>query len=130
MVDYDLAGTNMASLRCVKNIRQPSYVSHTPASVTDNASFKLTVKTDPGEFPAYEVDIEAEDGEIRSIDASSSETEVTLTVPKNDEVGNREWRLFINRVYSGISFVQPGKKNYVDYISHSSVESHLRSGLR
>ena len=119
MVDYDLAGTNMASLRCVKNIRQPSYVSHTPASVTDNASFKLTVKTDPGEFPAYEVDIEAEDGEIRSIDASSSETEVTLTVPKNDEVGNREWRLFINRVYSGISFVQPGKKNYVDYISHS-----------
>ncbi len=119
MVDYDLAGTNMASLRCVKNIRQPSYVSHTPASVTDNASFKLTVKTDPGEFPAYEVDIEAEDGEIRSIDASSSETEVTLTVPKNDEVGNREWRLFINRVYSGVSFVQPGKKNYVDYISHS-----------
>lgn len=119
MVDYDLAGTNMASLRCVKNIRQPSYVSHTPASVTDNASFKLTVKTDPGEFPAYEVDIEAEDGEIRSIDASPSETEVTLTVPKNDEVGNREWRLFINRVYSGISFVQPGKKNYVDYISHS-----------
>ena len=111
MVDYDLAGTNMASLRCVKNIRQPSYVSHTPASVTDNASFKLTVKTDPGEFPAYEVDIEAEDGEIRSIDASPSETEVTLTVPKNDEVGNR--------VYSGISFVQPGKKNYVDYISHS-----------
>jgi len=83
MVDYDLAGTNMASLRCVKNIRQPSYVSHTPASVTDNASFKLTVKTDPGEFPAYEVDIEAEDGEIRSIDASPSETEVTLTVPKN-----------------------------------------------
>ena len=119
MVDYDLAGTNMASLRCVKNIRQPSYVSHTPASVTDNASFKLTVKTDPGEFPAYEVDIEAEDGEIRSIDASPSETEVTLTVPKNDEVGNREWRLFINRVYSGISFVQPGKKNYVDYITHS-----------
>ena len=119
MVDYDLAGTNMASLRCVKNIRQPSYVSHAPASVTDNASFKLTVKTDPGEFPAYEVDIEAEDGEIRSIDASPSETEVTLTVPKNDEVGNREWRLFINRVYSGISFVQPGKKNYVDYISHS-----------
>ena len=119
MVDYDLAGTNMASLRCVKNIRQPSYVSHTPASVTDNASFKLTVKTDPGEFPAYEVDIEAEDGEIRSIDASPSETEGTLTVPKNDEVGNREWRLFINRVYSGISFVQPGKKNYVDYISHS-----------
>jgi len=119
MVDYDLAGTNMASLRCVKNIRQPSYVSHTPASVTDNASFKLTVKTDPGEFPAYEVDIEAEDGEIRSIDASPSETEVTLTVPKNDEVGNREWRLFINRGYSGISFVQPGKKNYVDYISHS-----------
>ena len=119
MVDYDLAGTNMASLRCVKNIRQPSYVSHTPASVTDNASFKLTVKTDPGEFPAYEVDIEAEAGEIRSIDASPSETEVTLTVPKNDEVGNREWRLFINRVYSGISFVQPGKKNYVDYISHS-----------
>lgn len=119
MVDYDLAGTNMASLRCVKNIRQPSYVSHTPASVTDNASFKLTVKTDPGEFPAYEVDIEAEDGEIRSIDASSSETEVTLTVPKNDEVGNREWRLFINRVYSGVSFVQPGKKNYVDYVSHS-----------
>ena len=119
MVDYDLAGTNMASLRCVKNIRQPSYVSHTPASVTDNASFKLTVKTDPGEFPAYEVDIEAEDGEIRSIDASPSETEVTLTVPKNDEVGNREWRLFINRVYSGVSFVQPGKKNYVDYISHS-----------
>ena len=118
-MDYDLAGTNMASLRCVKNIRQPSYVSHTPASVTDNASFKLTVKTDPGEFPAYEVDIEAEDGEIRSIDASSSETEVTLTVPKNDEVGNREWRLFINRVYSGVSFVQPGKKNYVDYISHS-----------
>lgn len=119
MVDYDLAGTNMASLRCVKNIRQPSYVSHTPASVTDNASFKLTVKTDPGEFPAYEVDIEAEDGEIRSIDASPSETEVTLTVPKNDEVENREWRLFINRVYSGVSFVQPGKKNYVDYISHS-----------
>lgn len=111
MVDYDLAGTNMASLRCVKNIRQPSYVSHTPASVTDNASFKLTVKTDPGEFPAYEVDIEAEDGEIRSIDASPSETEVTLTVPKNDEVENREWRLFINRVYLGVSFVQPGKKN-------------------
>lgn len=119
MVDYDLAGLNMASLRCVKNVRQPSYVSHTPASVTDNASFKLTVTTDPGEFPAYEVDIEAEDGEIRSIDASPAEREVTLTVPVNDDVENREWRLFINRVYTGVSFVQPGKRDYANYVSHS-----------
>lgn len=120
VLDHDLSGTNMASLRCVKNIRQPSYVSHTPvAAPQDNALYALTIKTDAGEFPLYEVAMEASDGEYTQTDGTASKTEIHLDAPRNKETTEREWKIFVNRIYTGISFVQPGLKNYVLYVSHT-----------
>ena len=123
LVDFDLSGTNMASLRCVKNVRQPSYLSHSPEEVETNAEFALTVSTDPGEFPVYEVAIEAEDGEYVAADAGPDSKDVTLTVPQNDNTEAREWKIFVNSRYTGASFVQPGMKDYVIYRSHTPREA-------
>ena len=123
LVDFDLSGTNMASLRCVKNVRQPSYLSHSPEEVETNAEFALTVSTDPGEFPVYEVAIEAEDGEYVAADAGPDSKDVTLMVPQNDNTEAREWKIFVNSRYTGASFVQPGMKDYVIYRSHTPREA-------
>lgn len=123
LLDYDLAGLNMASLRCVKNIRQPSYVSHTPASVADNALFTLDIKTDPGDFELYEVGLETADGGLTQTYATDKKTGIDLIVPENDEPVAKEWRLFVNRIYTGISIEQPGLKNYARYVSHTPSEA-------
>lgn len=122
-LNYDESGTNMASLRCVRNIRQPSLVSHTPTTTADNASFKLSIKTDHGDFPFYEVALEASDGKYTQTDATSERTQFDMTVPRNDAITEREWRIYVNRVYTGASFVQPGMKDYALYVSHTPAES-------
>lgn len=56
MIFYDVTNNALGSVRCVKNIRQPSYVSHklTPEKLEANTGFELEVETDPGEFALYE----------------------------------------------------------------------------
>lgn len=113
LVYYDLVGTNMASLRCVKNITQPSYLSHTPATVDNCSEFTLSVKTSPGEFGHYEVEIEADDGSVVMADATSDQPDVNITVPANTYTEPLTWKLFVNRRYTGVTFEQPGLKDYV-----------------
>ena len=120
IVDYDLVGENMAMLRCVKNRRQPRYVSHTPVETpADNGIHTLTVVTDPGEYDFYEVALEADDGTYTQTGASDNKSEVAIHVPKNESKEARTWRLFVDRIYTGVEFVQPGVKNYAFYVSHT-----------
>lgn len=115
---YDLMRTGMAMVRCVRDTPLPAYVSHTPATAADNGQFDLTITTTPGGFDRYEVTLEADDGSLTRTEATKESPTVKLIVPKNDEPAEREWRIFVNRIPSGASFVQPGLKNYARYVSH------------
>lgn len=123
LVDYDLMGENMATLRCVKNLRQPSYVSHTPATVDTNGSFKIEITTDPGEFSFYEVALWSSEGDYTKTSALDTKRQVSLIVPKNETKNDVEWRIFINNIYTGASIIQPGMKNYAVYVSHTPAKS-------
>ena len=96
-------------------------------------SFKLTVKTESGVKCALtrgRIWKTKRTGRFRSIERIAvRDGGYADQCPRTTEVGNREWRLFINRVYSGISFVQPGKGKAMSSASlrAPSVESHLRS---
>lgn len=119
LVDYDLVGTNMAMVRCVRDIRQPKYLSHTPSQVPGYEAFTLTVETDPGDFSTYEVSAEGDDGEVLFDDATAQQPKVELEVPANESKTERRFRLFVNRIDTGVEFVQPAMSNYVHYLSHS-----------
>lgn len=123
LVDYNLAGTSLASLRCVRNTRLPSYVSHSPETTVDCRAFEMTVRTEPGEFELYEILWEASDGTVLMEDATNEVTEQKFTIPMNESLSDRTWKLFINRIDSGVSFVQPKLSSYVRYRSHSPKEA-------
>ena len=119
LVDYDYVGTNLAMVRCVRDIRQPKYLSHTPSQVSGYGAFTLTVETDPGDFSTYEVLAEGDDGERLFDDATALQTKVELAVPANESKTERRFRLFVNRIDTGVEFVQPAMSNYVRYLSHT-----------
>lgn len=123
MLYYDLLRTGMATVRCVRDTPLPAYVSHTPATPTDNGQFDLTVTTTPGGFDRYEVALESDDGTLTRTEATKENPSVKLIVTKNDVPVDREWRIFVNRIPTGASFVQPGLKNYARYVSHSPARS-------
>lgn len=123
IVDYDYVGTNMAMVRCVRDIRQPKYLSHTPSEVPGHEAFTLTVETDPGEFPLYEVSAEADDSEVIFNDATAENPRVELKIPANESKSERRFRIFVNRIYTGIEFVQPALSDYVRYVSHTPSEA-------
>lgn len=123
IVDYDYVGTNMAMVRCVRDIRQPKYLSHTPSEAPRHEAFTLTVETDPGEFPLYEVSAEADDSEVIFNDATAENPKVELEIPANESKTERRFRIFVNRIYTGIEFVQPALSDYVRYVSHTPSEA-------
>ena len=119
LVDYDLVGTNMAMVRCVRDIRQPKYLSHTPAQVPGYEAFTLMVETDPGDFSSYEVLAEGDDGEVLFDEATAQQPKVELEVPANESKTERRFRLFVNRIDTGVELVQPAMSDYVHYVSHT-----------
>ncbi|MDE6139925.1 MAG: hypothetical protein K2F95_03125 [Alistipes sp.] len=123
LLHYDLVGSNMASLRCVKNLRLPEYVSHTPQTVDNNASFKLTINLDHGELTHYRVALEADDGTYTETSAVESNPTVVMTVPENSSKQSREWHIMVDGIDSGAKLVQPGMKDYALYVSHSPQKS-------
>lgn len=64
LLDYDAVGTNMAMVRCVRNVPQPKYVMHTLPETVDYKAFSLNVETDPGAFTYYDVTVWGDDGTL------------------------------------------------------------------
>lgn len=119
LLDYDLKGENLAMVRCVRNVEQPKYVSHAAEIAEDGSAFDITVTTSAGAFELYEIFLEASDGASTLCYATNKVIERILTIPANEKEEERTWKIFVNRVYSGTSFVQPGVSNYAKYVSHT-----------
>ncbi len=119
MIYYDLSNTNLASVRCVKNIRQPSLVSYSPETVDDYKEFELEVVTDPGEFALYEVTLLSDFNDETKMSCTQNVTTVKFKMKPNDSKQNKTWKIFVNGKYTGKSFVQPAIANYAFYAGHS-----------
>ncbi len=119
ILDYNFTHATMGSIRCVKNIKLPSYISHSPAQAADCKAFDITVETNPGEFEQYEISWESHDGMVLAENAADKAAKQVFTIPANETHEARTWKLFVNRIYTGQSFVQPELSQYVKYLSHT-----------
>lgn len=120
MIYYDLSNTNLASVRCVKNIKQPSLVSYSPTTLDGYKEFNLEVVTDPGEFALYKVELLSDVGDVSEISCTPKVTTVTFkNMEANTSKHDKTWKIFINGKYTGKSFVQPAIANYAFYAGHS-----------
>ena len=119
MLYYDLSNTNLASVRCVKNIKQPSLVSYSPTSLADYKDFELEVVTDPGEFALYKVELISDFNDVTEISCTQKVTTVKFKMEANDRKEDKIWKIFINGKYTGKSFVQPAISDYAFYVSHT-----------
>lgn len=108
----------LTTVRCVRDIRIPTYVSHSPREVSDNAAFSITVLTDPGDFEEYPVSLFDGSYEIYAL-ATKEKPEAVLQVPENDRIEDVVYELFVNGEPVGETILQPGMKNYVNYKSHT-----------
>lgn len=119
MVNFDLVGANLAMVRCVRDIRLPSYLSHSAEGIQGNSGFSLTVCTDPGEFHEYTVSVESNDGEYMEEMLSPGHSEAVFNIPENADTEERTWKIYVNQIYTGKSIVQDGLSDYAIYLSHS-----------
>ncbi len=119
MIYYDLANTNLGSVRCVKNIRQPKLVSYSPAKVDDYKEFELEVVTDPGEFALYEVVLQSDFNDVTKMSCTQKVTTVKFKMAPNDRKEDKTWKIFVNGKYTGKSFVQPAISDYAFYVGHT-----------
>lgn len=119
MLYYDLSNTNLGSVRCVKNIKQPSLVSYSPTSLADYKDFELEVVTDPGEFALYKVELISDFNDVTEISCTQKVTTVKFKMEANDRKEDKIWKIFINGKYTGKSFVQPAIHDYAFYVRHS-----------
>lgn len=120
MIYYDLSNTNLASVRCVKNIKQPSLVSYSPKTLDSYKEFNLEVVTNPGEFALYKVELLSDIGDVSEISCTPKVTTVTFkNMEANTSKKDKTWKIFINGKYTGESFVQPAITNYAFYAGHS-----------
>ena len=119
LLDYDAVGTNMAMVRCVRNVPQPKYVMHTLPETVDYKAFSLNVETDPGAFTYYDVTVWGDDGTLTQTGATDPRPQVSVGIPKNDTKQDRTLRLFVNHIYTGVEFVQPAMTDYALYVSHT-----------
>ena len=119
LLDYDAVGTNMAMVRCVRNVPQPKYVMHTLPETVDYKAFSLNVETDPGAFTYYDVTVWGDDGTFTQTGATDARPQVSVGIPKNDTKQDRTLRLFVNHIYTGVEFVQPAMTDYALYVSHT-----------
>ena len=116
---YDLVGENLASVRCVKNIALPSYVSHEPATIETSKETPITVVTNPGGFQLYDVALESDKGQFTKTGATDKKTTVTIYLPENELKEVVTWKLFVNSIFTGVTFTQPEMKDYVIFKSYS-----------
>lgn len=118
-VYYDIERQNLASVRCVRNMPLPFYVSHTPENLPDHSATTIDITTNPGDYTHYTVSATALDGRTAEAVATDSGSTVTLKIPENTASSDRIWYIFVNGIRSEASFVQPCIKDYVKYVSHT-----------
>lgn len=129
MIFYDLTNNALGSVRCVKNIRQPSYVSHklTPEKLEANTGFELEVETDPGEFALYEATLISDTQEEKTSTCTPKVTKASFNVSANTEKADKTWKLFINSKFTGKTFVQPAIQDYAFYVSHTPAKNDYKA---
>lgn len=117
---YYSDGVSMMSVRCVSNIREATYVSHTPETLEKSGAFSVTVVSDPGDMIDYKaalVDVEY-DYEIKAF-ARDSSPEVTIEVPANEELFDVVYEIYVNDNPTGKRITHPGMTDYGYYKSHT-----------
>lgn len=117
ILDYNM-GTNMASVRCVRNLKKPVYVSHTPETLDSSAETTIEIITDPGELSGYVVSLVDGNYEIKGI-ATKDNPVVKIDVPENTDIEQIVYTIFVNGEPTGKQLVQPGVTNYAYYQSHT-----------
>ena len=123
MIYFDLTHENTGSVRCVRAIDEPLYVSHSPESVADNKAFELTVDTTPGDFKEYLVEVEASDNAYDSATVTAANPKATITIPANESTDNEvTWKIFVNGHFTGKTLIQPALTNYAFYQSHTPLD--------
>ncbi len=127
ILDYDAVGTNMAMVRCVRDVPQPKYIAHTLPETIDYKAFSLNVETDPGDFADYDVTVWGDDGTKTQTGATAARPQVSVGIPKNDTKQERTFRLFVNHIYTGVEFVQPAMANYTLYVSHTPASAEYEA---
>lgn len=118
-LDHDYVGENLASVRCVRNITLPTYVSHSPAEIADSKETFVEITTNPGDFQVYRVSIFDNYGTEKYADATNTKPVASIRLPENTEKEPLVWTVFVNGIASGVSFVQPAMSDYALYVSHS-----------
>ena len=129
MIFYDVTNNALGSVRCVKNIRQPGYVSHklTPEKLEANTGFELEVETDPGEFALYEATLISDTQEEKTSTCTPKVTKASFNVSANTEKADKTWKLFINNKFTGKTFVQPAIQDYAFYVSHTPAKNDYKA---
>lgn len=123
MIYFDLTQENTGSVRCVRDIAEPAYVSHSPESVADNKEFALTVETTAGDFKEYLVEVEASDNAYDKATVTAANPKATITIPTNESTDNEiTWKIFVNGHFTGKTLIQPALTNYAFYKSHTPID--------
>ena len=106
--DYTINAANLGFVRCVRNIRQPSYASHSPERVENNDAFDLVVRTSPGDFATtYFVEVAVPTAQAPAMRKAADEHGVArFRIPANITGENLEWVIYINGIDSGRRIVQ------------------------
>ena len=106
--DYTQSAGNLGFVRCVRNIRQPSYISHTPTDAVGSGEFSLVVNTARGDFDTtYSVEIGVTKANAPSMRKTVDAQGVAqFKVPANTTGENLEWGIFINGRDTGKRIVQ------------------------
>ncbi len=109
--DYTLSDDYMGSVRCVRNIAKPSYISHTPAEAEGNKGFELVVNTSRGEIHSiYYIEV----AEFPGVNARSfrkqadAQGTAKFDIPQNTTNATREWAIFVNGQDTGKRVKQRG----------------------
>lgn len=123
LIDFDRTDENTGSVRCVRNIVEPTYVSHSPEAPADHKEFELTVETTAGDFKDYLVEVEASDNTYEKVVATPANTTAKLTIPANESITDDvTFKIFVNGHFTGKTFVQPAMTGYALYKEHTPVE--------
>lgn len=122
MLANDFEGKSLASVRCVRNIALPTYVSHSPAVLENSKETIVSVVTNPGDFKVYKVSIVSDYGLEKYADATDGKPTADIRIPENTDMETVTWTVFVNGISSGVSFVQPEMSDYALYVSHSPMD--------
>lgn len=117
MLHFLKVHTTLCAVRCVRNVEVPVYLSHEAKIPEDNREFTVEVKTSAKTFNLYPVTIMSSDGDEATAQCTDKETTAKITVPENLSENARTWKIFVNGIFSGKTFVQQGRKNFLDIIS-------------